>query len=237
MDVNRYCEMVMMQLHWRALFATISLLVVAAAAACDGAATDNVPYTGIVGPTGNGSGGGSGGSVAGTYALVLYNSSALPDTVASDSFLVVNDSTNVYRATLDSAYIVLHADTTMNMYNYLTVEDKLIIQNVCQVCTVAPFVIGDTLPGTYVFNGTSATVTITVSGTTADSGGVIPNAAFSLSFVTDTLAGNIGYNVTDLLNNFVQSNTSAFVFVANGTGPAQSKTTRYPLVNGIRKVR
>jgi hypothetical protein len=227
--------MVMMQLHRRAFFATISLTLVAAVAACDGTATGNVPFTGIVGPTGNGGAGGSGGAIAGTYALVSYNGDPPSDTVVSDSFVVANDSTNIYRATLDSAYIVLHSDSTMNQYNYLTVEDKLIIQNVCQVCTVAPFVIADTLPGTYVFDATAATVTITVSATTPDSGGVVPNAAYALSFATDTLSGNIGYNVTDLLNNFVQSNTAAFVFVVNGTGPAQSKTTRYPVINGIRK--
>jgi hypothetical protein len=218
----------------RAAFVSIVLLTALLAAACEGPATGYTPNTGIIGPTGNGSGGGSGGAVAGTYALVTVNGDALPDTLANDS-IVTSDSTHILRMTLDSSYIVLHGDTTANLYNYLTVHEQLTYPaNPSADFTAFNSVIGDTLPSTYVYNSTTASVTLTTTTTATDSGGIVPIGSFALSFAPDTLAGSLSYNVSDLLGTFVEANTSAFVYVNNGTGPATDRLPPHVITTARR---
>ncbi len=207
----------------RAAILSCLLLAATLAAACTGPDTGNVPNTSVIGPTGNGGGGGSGGAVAGTYVLMTVNGSALPDTLANDS-ITNSDSTHILRMTLDSAFIVLHGDTTANVYNYLTVHEQLTYPaNASADFTAFSVVIGDTLPSTYVYSPSTGTVTLTPTSTTTDSGGVVPIGSFALAFAPDTLAGSLSYDVSDLLGNFVEATTSAFVYVDNGTGPATER--------------
>ena len=214
--------------YWSGRATTPAGLLLAAAlvSACAGTATDSVPFTGVISPGGGASTGSNGASVAGTYRLTTVNGAALPDTVASDSVFVANDSTNIVRETLDSGYIVLHSDTSLTEYHYLSVEDKRfgpLIASDSSIVTVAPWVIADTLTGNYSYNVATSTIIITLSGTSTDSGGVVPINSYSGNFTSDTLSGNITYDVSDLLGNFVLSNTSAFIWVKSATGPTQDR--------------
>jgi hypothetical protein len=199
-----------------------ALLLLAAATACDGTATGVVPYTGIIGPTGTGGSGGSGASLIGTFVLLTAGGDTLPgDTLISDSLTNV-DSTYVFRATLDSSFIILESDTTAVEYNYTTVEEKIFGPSIGTVIfTTAPIVVGDTLVGTYSYTPATAQVALTLNDTvTADSGGVEPSGTFVFGYTSDTLSGNVTYSLLDLLGTLVETNTSAFVYVNNGTGPS-----------------
>jgi hypothetical protein len=204
----------------RTAFVSIVLLTAVLSAACEGPATGYTPNTSVIGPTSGGGGGGSGGAVSGTYALLTVDGNPLPDTLVDDS-IVTSDSTHILRMSLDSAFIVLHGDTTTTSYNYLSVEEQLTYAaNPSGDFTAFHSVIADTLRGAYVYSPSTSNVTLTLTGAAPDSGGVVPIGSFALSFAPDTLAGTVSFDVTDLLGNFVSANSGAFLYVNNGTGPA-----------------
>lgn len=214
-------------LRVRAPFAIGVLLVAALVAACDGTATGNIPNTSIIGPLSDGSGGSAGGAVAGTYRLMTVNGLAVPSVIvaeAADSVVVTGDSTHIFTTALDSGFIVLHSDTTMTLYNYLTVREERygpLISSDSEIVIASTVPVADTFAGIYSYNAATASVTVTLVNTEADSGGVTPITAFALSYATDSLSGSFSYNVTDLLGDYVGSYTSAFVYVNNGTGPTE----------------
>ncbi len=206
--------------------------IAALAAACTGGtATNATPPTGILGLTGgsgsgtggsSGSGGSGGTDVVATYTLATVNGSALPALLVDDS-VANTDSTHIFRAWLDSAFISLNTDTTAIAVNFLSLYETRAGAGLSGTMYSGDSVVtADTSTGTYQYNVPAATVLVSLVDT-VNSAPVYTSLVFGVS--TDSLVADVTYTVFDL-SGIPESTTAATFVYTNSGAPVQDVVLR-----------
>jgi hypothetical protein len=206
--------------------AGVAAIVATASACTGGTATNAPPPTGVFGLTGGsgtgtgGTGGNSGSSggidVVATYRLRTVNGSALPARLVDDS-VVTTDSTHIFRAWLDSAFISLNTDTTAIVVNFLSLFETRTGAALSGLTFMGDSVAApDTSSGTYHYDPTAATVRLSLADT-VNSTPVSSTLLFGVSI--DSLVANLTYTVFDL-SGIPQTTTAATFVYTNSGAPA-----------------
>jgi hypothetical protein len=192
-----------------------------------GDAKDVTQPTGVIGPTGGG-GGGGGTTDDGTYDLVTVNDTSVPYTLANDSVSGVGDdgdTTRVFIASIDSAFLYLNSDLSAEETDYLTVRDARTASDSSFDRTIS---FGDTSYGAYSVTGS----TVLVNLTDTISGEI--NVSYSAS--GSTLTGTVAYILYNTDNQIAAAGNATYEFGYLGA-PLSSRVgtrTRIPLQRGPR---